>query len=82
MHATFNSADSVGVPVNSFVIPGVPLDSDVQHLPIVFFFVVGDLGEQCILGLIEMLNEVNNPALVLEGDVLDFADTFILENNF
>ena len=82
MHAAFNSADSVCVPVNSFVVPGIPLNGDVQHLAVVFFFVVGDLSEQCILGLIEMLNEVNNPALVLEGDVLDFADTFILENNF
>ena len=68
--------------MNSFVVSGIPLDGDVQHLPIVFFFVVGDLGEQCILGLIEMLDEVNNSTLVLEGDVLDFADTFILENNF
>ena len=82
MHSAFNGADAVGVTMNTFVISVVPLKSDVEHLTFVFIFVVSNFAKQSFFRLIEMLDEVDNAALVLEGHVLGLASALILENNF
>ena len=55
--------------MDAFVVPGVPLDRDVERLivGVVFVFEVGDLGEQCFLRCVEVLDEVDDATLVLEG---------------
>ena len=68
VHAAFDGGDAVGVAVDAFVVAGVPLDRDVERLTVgvVFVLEVGDLGEQRFLRRVEVLDEVDDAALVLE----------------
>jgi hypothetical protein len=54
--------------VDALVVAGVPLDGDVERLAIgvVLVFEVGDLGEESFLRGVEVLDEVDDAALVLE----------------
>ena len=69
VHAALDGRDAVGVAVDALVVPGVPLDGDVERLTVgvVFVFEVGDLGEQRLLRGVEVLDEVDDAALVLKG---------------
>ena len=67
--------------MNAFVVTGVPLDRDVEHLALFFVLVVSDLVEQRFLRLVEMLHVVDNAALVLEGDFLFLAGSFVAEDD-
>ena len=82
MHSAFDGADAVGVAMNTFVVSGVPLHRDVEHLPFVFIFVVSNLAEQSFLRSVQVLHEVDNAALVLERHVLRLAGALIFEHNF
>ncbi len=71
MHAPLDGGDAVGVPVDALVVPGVPLERDVEHLAVVVFvFVVAHLGEQRVLRGVHVLDEVDEATLVLVGDLL------------
>ena len=67
VHATLDGGDAVGVAVDALVVAGVPLHGDVEHLAVVLVFVLelADLGEQRLLGGVEVLDEVDDAALVL-----------------
>ena len=45
MHPAFNGGNTVGVSMDAFVVTGIPLQGDIQHLPFVLFFIMGNLGE-------------------------------------
>ena len=84
MHAAFSGGNTVGVSVDAFVVTRVPLNGDVELHAFFFIFVFkrSNLVEERFLRLIEVLHEVNDAALVLEGLRLFSCRTLIFENNF
>ena len=71
MHAALDGGDAVGVAVDALVVAGVPLHRDVEHLAVVVVVLeLADLGEQRLLGGVQVLDEVDDPALVLVRDLL------------
>ena len=68
--------------MNTFVVAGVPLESDIEILAFsVVIFVVAHFCEQWVFRLVEMLYEVDNSALVLEGDFLFTLRSLINKRN-
>ena len=84
MHSAFCGGDAVGITVNALVIPGVPLQGDVEFLVfgIFTFFVVRNFGEKCFFRNIEMAHEIDDAAFVLESDALFFVDALVVKNDF
>ncbi len=83
MHATFDGGDAVGVAVDALVVAGVPLHGDVEHLALVLVLVLelAHLGEQRLLGGVEVLDEVDDAALVLVFDLLLASFALIRERD-
>ena len=67
MHATLNGGDAVGEGVDGLVIPGVPLQRDLDFLAVLGFLEGSDLAEEGLLRRVEVLDEVDDAAGVLEG---------------
>ena len=82
MHSALDRRDAVGVAVDALVVPGVPLQGDVQRLVGLGRLVVGDLREQRLAGGVQVLHEVDDAALVLIGDLLLLVAAFIDEHDF
>ena len=83
VHAALDGGDAVGVAVDALVVAGVPLHRDVECLTVVVVFVleVGDLGEQRLLRGVEVLDEVDDAALVLVRDRLLAALALVVEDD-
>ncbi len=82
VHPALGGGDAVGVAVDALVVPGVPLHGDVEHLAVVVDVLeVADLGEQRLLGGVEVLDEVDDAAAVLVGDLLLLLRTFVDEQD-
>ena len=81
MHTAFGGGDAVRVTVDALVVTRVPLHGDVElhAFFFVFFFVVGDLAEERFFRGVQMLDEVDDAALVLEGLFLFLARTLVDE---
>ncbi len=67
VHAAFNGGDAVGERVDRLVIAGVPLQRDLDLLPLLGLLERRDLAEQRLLRRVEVLHEVDDAAVVLEG---------------
>ena len=82
MHAALDSGNAICIAVNAFVVAGVPLESDIEILAFsVVVFVVAHFREQWVFRLVEMLYEVDNSALILEGDFLFTLRSLINKRN-
>ncbi len=83
VHATLDGGDAVGVAVDALVVAGVPLHGDVEHLAVglVLVLELADLGEQWLLGGVEVLDEVDDAALVLVLDLLFAFGALIFERD-
>ena len=68
--------------MNTLVVSSVPLHRDVEHLAVVFVFVISNFAEQGFLRSVQVLHEVDNAALVLESHILRLAGAFVFEHNF
>ena len=84
MHAAFGGGNTVGVSVDAFVVTRVPLNGDVELHAFFFVFIFkrSNFVEERFLRLVEVLDEVDNATLVLEGLGLFSCRTLIFENNF
>ena len=80
MHPALDGRDAVRVAVDALVVAGVPLHRDVEHLPVIVFVLeLADLAEQRILGGVQVLDEIDEAALVLVRDLLLPLGTLVLE---
>ena len=71
VHAALDGGDAVGEAVETVgVEAGVPLEGDLDLLLGLGLLEVADLGEQRVLGGVEVANEVDDAAGVLVGDRL------------
>ena len=84
MHSAFSGGNTVGVSVDAFVISVVPLHGDIKLHAFFFVFVFecSNFCEQRLFRMVEVLYEVDDAALVLEGDCLFATCPFIREYNF
>ena len=82
MHTALNGGNTVRIAVDTFVVAGVPLESDIEVLALsIVIFVVAHFCEQWVFRLVEMLHEVDDSALVLEGDFLFALRSLINKRN-
>ena len=71
VHAALDGVDAVGEGVDAVgVVAGVPLERELDLLTVFGPVEVADLGEQRFLRLVDVLDEVDDAAGVLVGDVL------------
>src|SRR3546814_12342441 len=69
--SALGGVDAVGEAVDAVgVVAGVPLERDLDLLVLLGHLVAADLGEQGVLAGVEVLDEVDDAAVVLEGDPL------------
>ena len=66
VHPALHGGDAVGEGVDGVVVARVPLQRDLDLLALVGLFERRHLAEQRLLGGIEVLDEVDDPAVVLE----------------
>ena len=67
VHAALDGGDAVGEGVDALVVAGVPLQGDLDLLVVLGLLEGGDLAEQRLLRGVEVLDEVDDAAGVLEG---------------
>ena len=67
MHTALDGGDAVGEGVNGLVVPRVPLQGDFDLLTFLGLVERGHLAEQRLLRRVEVLNEVDDAAVVAEG---------------
>ncbi len=69
--------------MNALVVPGVPLQGDVERLGVVVFGLVpAHLGEQRLFRRVQVVHKVDDSALVLEDDRLFLALALIGKGDF
>ena len=66
VHPTFGSFDAVRERVDPLVVAGVPLHRDLDLLGLFLHLVPNGLAEQRLLRVVEVLHEVDDPAVVFE----------------
>ena len=79
VHAALGGGDAVGVAVDALVEARVPLDGHLDLLVVLLVGEVGDLGEQRLLGRVQVLHEVDDAAGVLVGDLLLVVGPLVAE---
>ena len=67
VHPALNGRDAVGEGVDRLVVAGVPLQRDLDLLALLGLLERRHLAEQRLLGRVEVLDEVDDAAVVLEG---------------
>ena len=70
VHAALDGGDAVGEAVDAVVVAGVPLERDLDLLVLLVDLEVADALEQRLLRGVEVLDEVDDAAGVLVGDLL------------